>query len=83
MLLFRIQQACIDNDVLGKPVAHVSSQMQVTGEASYTDDIPQYKGKYNMKTNNKNLIDQLPSHGRGMLSTYMGSWYVLRLFSQF
>lgn len=51
MAIFRIQQASIENAIVGKPIAHVSSQMQVTGEATYTDDTPHYNGKYKQKLN--------------------------------
>jgi len=46
MSYIRIQQAPIDNAIVGKPVAHFSSQMQATGEATYANDTSQYKGKH-------------------------------------
>ncbi len=61
VVIVRIQQVSINNETVGKPIAHVSSQMQVTGEATYADDTPQYKGKYHQKFN-KWLIDQLLNH---------------------
>ena len=31
-------------DTVGRPIQHVSSNMQVTGEAIYVDDMPPYSG---------------------------------------
>ena len=46
MSYIRIQQAPINNAIVGKPVAHISSQLQATGEATYADDTSQYKGRH-------------------------------------
>ncbi|KAL9980567.1 hypothetical protein ACROYT_G009170 [Oculina patagonica] len=54
----------INNETVGKPIAHVSSQMQVTGEATYADDTPQYKGKsvdYNKAMSHKGVITYIDS----------------------
>ena len=32
-------------DVVGRPVAHLSALKQATGEAVYCDDMPRYTGK--------------------------------------
>jgi len=34
------------DDVIGRPMAHLSALKQVTGEAVYIDDMPRYDGSH-------------------------------------
>ena len=48
-------------DVVGRPIPHLSAAKQATGEAIYCDDIPKYAGRLKLTENNGELFYKIVS----------------------
>lgn len=48
-------------DVVGRPIPHLSAAKQATGEAIYCDDIPKYAGRLKLRENNGELFYKIVS----------------------